>query len=121
MRRPGPASRRAPSGGRGRRPRYDGLLSTDYLPELAAQLPASWALFQPLLTSGYCGFGVGSLDRDAAELRELLRCLLAEHGVAEVAVLGFSTGAQDAVHLLRRQVWPASSRRARGGATGSTR
>ena len=79
---------------------YDGLLSADYLPELARSLPRGWALVQPLLSSCYAGFGVSSLDRDAAELCRLLHHLQAE-GVAAAALLGFSTGAQDAVHLLR--------------------
>ena len=69
------------------------LLSADYLPELVASLPKGWVVVQPLLSSCYAGFGISSLDRDAAELSRLLHHLQAE-GVAAAALLGFSTGAQ---------------------------
>jgi pimeloyl-ACP methyl ester carboxylesterase len=62
-----------------------------------------WSLVQPILSSSYTGFGHGSLDRDAAELVELVH-YLREHRQAErVCFVGHSTGCQDIVHFLRTQ------------------
>ena len=48
------------------------------------------------------GYGVGSLDRDAKELRDLAVYLKEKRSCEEVAVMGHSTGCQDAVRLIQR-------------------
>lgn len=80
----------------------DGLLACPYVPALGeACQRVGWALVQPLLSSSYIGYGTGSLDRDADELSLLLGFLAAERGATAVALVGHSTGCQDAVHLIR--------------------
>lgn len=54
----------------------DGLLFASYCQPLAQKLAAgSWSLVQPLLTSSHQGWGLASLDQDAAELHLLARHL----------------------------------------------
>ena len=45
---------------------------------------------------------MGSLDRDAKELRDLAVHLKEERSCEEVAVMGHSTGCQDTVRLVQR-------------------
>lgn len=76
----------------------DGLLACPYYPALAAALEArGWATAQPVLRSSYHQFGFGSLDDDAADVREVVDAL---GGVEEVALVGHSTGAQIAAHFV---------------------
>ena len=82
----------------------DGLLATWYVEALGeelARLDPPWGLVQPLLSSGYSGFGTSSLARDADELAELTRFLRAGRGVRVIALAGHSTGCQDAVAYVR--------------------
>jgi pimeloyl-ACP methyl ester carboxylesterase len=53
------------------------------------------------LSSSYTGFGHGSLDRDVAELDELMEFLSLHRGAENTALIGHSTGAQDIVHYLK--------------------
>lgn len=79
----------------------DGLLACPYVPALGeACQRVGWALVQPLLSSSYIGYGTGSLDRDADELSLLLGFLAAERGATAVALVGHSTGCQDAAHCV---------------------
>lgn len=65
----------------------DGMLFTAYCTPLARRLNAAgWACVQPLLSSSLSGWGLASLDQDAAELHLLAAALGREHG-AEVGGL----------------------------------
>jgi len=92
----------------------DGLLACSYVEALAAELDKrGWALVQPILSSAYAGYGVSSLERDAAELSELLAHLeKTRPAVQAFAIVGHSTGCQDAVTLLATAP-PAIRRRIR--------
>ena len=80
----------------------DGLLACKYVDKLAGALDAQgWALVQPVLSSAYTGYGCSSLARDADELSELCSHLMAKSRVDALAIVGHSTGCQDAVTLLR--------------------
>ena len=90
----------------------DGFFALPYLPHLAKLLGADgarngggveWSLITPLLSSSHRGWGTSSLDRDAAELLELSAHLRARRGVDGIALLGHSTGCQDAVRYAERE------------------
>ena len=89
----------------------DGFFALPYLPHLAELLSADgkknqgvveWSLITPLLSSSHRGWGTSSLDRDADELLELSAHLRAHRGVEGIALLGHSTGCQDAVRYAER-------------------
>jgi pimeloyl-ACP methyl ester carboxylesterase len=90
----------------------DGFFALPYLPHLAELLRdhnendegggVEWSLITPLLSSCHSGWGTSSLDRDAGELLELSVYLRAHRGVQGVALLGHSTGCQDAVRYAER-------------------
>eukprot|EP00535_Pseudo-nitzschia_heimii_P011410 CAMPEP_0197198236 /NCGR_PEP_ID=MMETSP1423-20130617/33269_1 /TAXON_ID=476441 /ORGANISM="Pseudo-nitzschia heimii, Strain UNC1101" /LENGTH=357 /DNA_ID=CAMNT_0042652067 /DNA_START=80 /DNA_END=1152 /DNA_ORIENTATION=+ len=81
----------------------DGLLPVPYTSLLEeACRERSWSLVQPVLSSSYLGFGSGSLDRDVAELDELIGYLKEHRNGRSFAIVGHSTGCQDAVHFLKR-------------------
>jgi pimeloyl-ACP methyl ester carboxylesterase len=61
-----------------------------------------WSLVQPVLSSSYLGFGHGSLDRDVNELEELLEYLMNHRNGKAFAIVGHSTGCQDAVCFLEK-------------------
>lgn len=52
------------------------------------------------VSSSYLGFGNGSLDRDVEELEELIQYLCQHRNGSEFAIVGHSTGCQDAVCFL---------------------
>jgi len=79
----------------------DGFLSSDYLPSLSRNLPAGWCVIQPLLSSCYTGYGSSSIDNDCTELNTLLKVLKESYRISAFILMGFSTGAQDAVRLLQ--------------------
>ena len=85
----------------------DGLLACKYVDQLAGALDlCGWALVQPVLTSSYTGYGCSSLSRDAEELSRLISHIDERDGAAgrpakAFAIVGHSTGCQDAVTLLR--------------------
>eukprot|EP00980_Cylindrotheca_fusiformis_P010454 scaffold2322_cov135-Cylindrotheca_fusiformis.AAC.13 len=60
-----------------------------------------WSLVQPILSSSYMGFGNGSLDRDCAELEELMHFLMEYRNGETFCLVGNSSGCQDAVHFLK--------------------
>ena len=79
----------------------DGLLACAYVEALGHALDGQgWALVQPVLSSSNTGYGCSSLERDAAELAELYAHLARTHSVNAFAIIGHSTGCQDAVTLL---------------------
>lgn len=58
----------------------DGLLACKWVPPLAQRLDhAGWSVVQPLLSSSYAGWGLGSLNTDAQELHALAQHLKSEH------------------------------------------
>lgn len=80
----------------------DGLLACPYVPALGEACDQeAWGFVQPLLSSSYIGYGTGSLDRDASELELLVKFLVEHRRATAIALVGHSTGCQDAVHLLR--------------------
>lgn len=59
----------------------DGLFAVPYCKPLAYKLDDySWGLVQPLLSSSHQGWGLASLDQDAAELNQLARHLKSHYG-----------------------------------------
>lgn len=81
----------------------DGLWPVPYTAPLAQALnTASWSLVQPILSNSYTGFGHGDLDRDVAELDELMKCLVEDRNCEHAALVGHSTGCQIIVHYLQQ-------------------
>lgn len=79
----------------------DGLLPVPYTSMLEEVCHKNnWSLVQPILSSSYLGFGNGSLDRDVEELEELIQYLCEFRNGSEFAIVGHSTGCQDAVCFL---------------------
>lgn len=79
----------------------DGLLAAPWVSPLAEALPTHCQLVQPLLRSSYGGYGVCTLDDDVADLDLLVAYLMDAERFAGVALLGHSTGCQDAVHFVK--------------------
>lgn len=80
----------------------DGLLPVPYTQELEDICKQhDWSLVQPILSSSYTGFGHGSLQRDCDELQELMAYLMDYRNGKEFALIGHSTGCQDAVYFLK--------------------
>ncbi|GLJ06948.1 hypothetical protein SUGI_0053540 [Cryptomeria japonica] len=80
----------------------DGLLATEYLEPLSAELEnEKWSLVQPLLSSSYSGYGTSSLKQDALELDQLISHLINKEESEGVVLLGHSTGCQDIVRYMR--------------------
>jgi pimeloyl-ACP methyl ester carboxylesterase len=80
----------------------DGLLSLPYLDNLLAAAPDA-RIVQVLLSSSYSGWGLASLDDDAAEIMQAIEHLVKNHGFKSVVLLGHSTGCQDTIHTLLTQ------------------
>jgi len=79
----------------------DGLLPVPYTSLLEEACHQNdWSLVQPVLSSSYLGFGHGSLERDVSELEELLEYLSDFRNGQEFAIVGHSTGCQDAICFL---------------------
>ena len=79
----------------------DGLLACSYVEALGHQLEqCGWSLVQPVLTSSYAGYGCSSLVKDAEEIAELCAHLERSRQVSAFAIIGHSTGCQDAVTVL---------------------
>ena len=79
----------------------DGLLACSYVEALGSELDRrGWSMVQPVLSSSYAGYGCSSLAKDAEELSELLQYLDRTRSVRAFAIIGHSTGCQDAVTLL---------------------
>jgi len=80
-----------------------GFLATTYLAPLQKRLEETlqWNLVQVTLSSSGTGYGVSSITKDAEELHKLVDYLMKELGFESFALLGFSTGCQDAVAFLK--------------------
>lgn len=87
----------------------DGLLSLPYVEALSR----SAVTVQPVLSSAYLGFGLGTIERDAHEL-----CLLLQAPqmacYARVVLLGHSTGCQVILRTLCGAFWQSLPPDARG-------
>lgn len=69
------------------------------LPEVFG--PLKFSVVQIQLSSSNSGWGTGSLDRDVAEIAQLVRFCRQTHWKAgKIVLLGHSTGAQDVMHYL---------------------
>lgn len=80
----------------------DGMMPVPYTTYLESELAKfNWSVVQPILSSSYTGFGHGSLDRDVAEIDELIAYLVETRGASRIAMVGHSTGTQDIVHFLK--------------------
>ena len=100
----------------------DGFFATPYLPALTrAAARAGWGLITPLLRSSHTGWGFGSLDEDAEDLELLADYLGTARGATEIALVGHSTGCQDAVRYAARQREQQQQHQGGGGATTTTR
>ncbi|KAG2447791.1 hypothetical protein HYH02_007248 [Chlamydomonas schloesseri] len=98
----------------------DGLLFAPYVAPLTEALSKrGWAAVHASLQSSWTGYGTGSLDRDAGDLRLLLGHLRRQHGITGVVLMGHSTGCQDAVRYTQRYCSGGSSGDGRGGGAGS--
>jgi pimeloyl-ACP methyl ester carboxylesterase len=85
----------------------DGLLPVPYTALLEeACHEQNWSLVQPVLSSSYLGFGHGSLERDVSELEELMEYLSVHRNGTEFAIVGHSTGCQDAICFLEKSSKP---------------
>eukprot|EP00897_Mesotaenium_endlicherianum_P006887 jgi/Mesen1/6226/ME000320S05418 len=83
----------------------DGFFATRYVPPLAEALVKNgWSLVQTLLSSSYIGYGIASLDQDAEEMEELINYLVTEEHSEGVVLVGHSTGCQDIVHYMKRDM-----------------
>ena len=59
-----------------------------------------------MLSGSYLGFGHGSLERDVTELEELMDYLSEHRNGTEFAIVGHSTGCQDAICFLEKCATP---------------
>lgn len=78
----------------------DGLLTVPYVEGLSKKLePLGFSVIQIQFSSSYHGFGTGSLDRDVAEIDQLVD-YLKKNGRSTIVLMGHSTGSQDTMHYL---------------------
>ena len=81
----------------------DGFLTIPYMEPLSNECRSREFMFvQLLMESSYSGFGLKSLEADCHNLVKLTKCLVADHGIKEVHLIGHSTGCQDIAWLLTR-------------------
>ncbi|KAI7959737.1 hypothetical protein MJO29_004805 [Puccinia striiformis f. sp. tritici] len=87
----------------------DGLCAVPYIELLATSLEeVNFSLTQVLLSSCYAGFGFGSIEKDAQEIRKLLQ-YLRTIGKSQFILLGHSTGCQDIIQLFKTQTDSSNS------------
>jgi len=79
---------------------FDTYHSTRYPYTLASSLPPSWSLAQLLLSSSGLQWGVGSLDKDVAEISKAVAYFRNLKPNGKIIVMGHSTGCQDAIHYV---------------------
>ncbi|KAH6624815.1 hypothetical protein B0J18DRAFT_429397 [Chaetomium sp. MPI-SDFR-AT-0129] len=87
----------------------DGPHTIPYIRHIAKHLSATasgWTVFEARLSSVFTGFGYGSLERDAGELRDLVKYLRrgrgdGEKGFGKVVLMGHSTGCQDCLEYAK--------------------
>lgn len=80
----------------------DGMIPVPYTKKLEDMLFLNdWSLVQPILSSSYLGFGNGSLERDTEEIHQLLQYLSENRNGDSFALVGHSTGCQNAIHFMK--------------------
>ena len=80
----------------------DGLIPTPYAKQLEHVCHSlGWSLVQPILSSSYLGFGNTSLENDSIEIQKLLTYLSCHRRGQTFAIVGHSTGCQNAIHLMK--------------------
>ena len=80
----------------------DGLIPTPYTSDLEQECHSlGWSLIQPILSSSYLGFGNGGLERDTEEIGALMNYLVCHRDADHFALVGHSTGCQNAIHFLK--------------------
>lgn len=86
----------------------DGLATTSYTADLVKSLEATnWSFFTLQLTSSYCQWGLGHLDRDTEEIAKCVQYIQQYKttkygGAPKVVIMGHSTGSQCVLHYLYR-------------------
>ena len=80
----------------------DGFMSLNYTEHLSSELiKINYSLVQVNLSSSFLQFGFNSLKSDCAELTKLVKKIKQLYRFQRVAMLGHSTGAQDALYFAR--------------------
>jgi pimeloyl-ACP methyl ester carboxylesterase len=80
----------------------DGLLACPWVTLLAEECKKiNWVLIQPLLSSSYAGYGTSSLHSDTQELSMLVDHLSTKWNCQRIAIVGHSTGCQNAIHFAK--------------------
>lgn len=80
----------------------DGLLPCPWITKLNLECSRNnYCLIQPLLSSSYNGYGTGSLKKDTDEIAELIEHMIDKHNCRRFALIGHSTGCQNAIHFSR--------------------
>ncbi|CAB9507258.1 Conserved hypothetical protein [Seminavis robusta] len=78
----------------------DGLMPTPYTQDLEKEChKLGWSFVMPILSSSYLGFGNGDLERDSQEISALMWYLTCHRSAETFALVGHSTGCQNAVHF----------------------
>lgn len=84
-----------------------GMCMVPYSTRLSETLKSiGWKLVQHHWSSAYMGYGLHSLDRDAQEMEDLVKQLVAT-GTTDVIFMGNSTGCQDIAKFLSTRSHPA--------------
>ena len=79
-----------------------GFMSLSYTEHLSSELlKINYSLVQANLSSSYLQFGFKSLKSDCADLTKLMKKIKELYSFQRVAMLGHSTGAQDALYFTR--------------------
>ena len=80
----------------------DGLMPTPYTADLEKECHKwGWSFVNPILSSSYLGFGNGDLNRDTEEISALLWYLTFHRSGETFALVGHSTGCQNAIHFCK--------------------
>ena len=75
-----------------------GFMCTNYVEHLSKELiTKDFSLVQVNLSSAFYQFGVSSLEKDCTELTQLVRYIKDKYKFQKIAILGSSTGTQDAL------------------------
>ncbi|KZF19766.1 DUF1749-domain-containing protein [Xylona heveae TC161] len=78
----------------------DGLLTVPYATKLSQALPPNYRLAEILLFSSYTGWGISSLQRDAAQISECVAYFKRARPGGKIILMGHSTGCQDTIEYL---------------------
>ena len=78
----------------------DGFFSLGYMTHLVNELASEWTIAQVMLSSNIIAHGAPDHVHDAEDLDELLRALITDYGMKEIALFATCTGVQVAIELL---------------------